>query len=153
MSMIERTLASELAELLKRYPRTEVEQTLRRLSNSDSKGNVCTILVNQGLHTFPDYVFRGEKYVFYEGSADLSSSEALTAFAKERLEKLTKFIKQRKWSEIYIVISGQAALCMLIKLAVYRITHIETTDWVFDGQGNYIPLKLPLRSILVSSSI
>ncbi|CAM4045890.1 hypothetical protein [Bordetella muralis] len=152
MSMAENNLVLELTNLLQRYSRIEVEQTLRGLSTMDRNSDVCTILVNQGLHSFPDYVFRGEKYVFYEGSADLSSSEALADFAKERLEGLAKFLKQRKWSEVYIVISGQAALCMLIKLAVYRITHIETTDWVFDGRGNYISLKLPLRSILTSSS-
>ena len=150
--MTEKTLTSELTDLLQRYSRIEVEKTLRGLSIPDGNGTICTILVNQGLHAFPDYVFRGEKYVFYEGSADLSSSEALAAFAKERLENLAKFLKRKKWSEIYIIISGQAALCMLIKLAVYRITHIETIDWVFDGQGNYISLKVPVRSILTSSS-
>jgi hypothetical protein len=27
---------------------------------------------------------------------------------------------------------------------------VETTDWVFDGAGNYIPLQIPMRKLLAS---
>ena len=147
------SLAQELQTLLKEYSRTEIEEKLRSIAHEIESPSVCTILINKGLHAFPDYLFRGETFIFYEGSADLSSPEAFEAFTIERLTRLAQFLRQRKWASIDIVISGQAALCMQVKLAVYRVTHIETTDWVFDGAGKYLPLKISLRSILTSSTL
>lgn len=145
------SLTDELQLLLERYGRTEIEERLRTIAVDVENPAACTILINKGLHAFPEHLFRGETFVFYEGSADLSSAEAFQAFTVERLKRLAQFLGQKKWASIDIVISGQAALCMQVKLAVYRVTHIETTDWVFDGEGRYLPLKISLRSILASS--
>lgn len=147
-----KNLQAEVARLLERYSKPEIEQTLRQIEGNSDSPKSCTILINKGLHSFPDYLFRGETFVFYEGSADLSSADALEQFVVERLKALANFLKKEKWSEIGIVISGNAALCMQVKLAVFRITHIETTDWVFDGAGHYLPLRISLRSVLASVS-
>ena len=77
-------LQADLSELLKSHSKTEIEDALREVSKKTDLTNACTILINKGLHAFPEYLFRGEIFVFYEGAADISSSEALTAFATDR---------------------------------------------------------------------
>ncbi len=84
-------LITELTHLLKNFGRAEIEEALRGIAATSESPTACTILMNKGPHNFPDYLFRGETFVFYEGSADLSSSEALESFTIERLKKLATF--------------------------------------------------------------
>lgn len=145
------SLKGGLERMIAEYGELAVEAELKLLKSSGAHNvSECTILVNRGLHSFPEEILRGDVFVVYEGSLDLSSASVLTAFAGERLVALRNFLLSKKWQRASIVISGHAALCMQVKLAVYRITHIETVDWVFDGRGNYIPLQIPLRNILSS---
>ena len=140
-------LRTELERLVKKYGSEQLLHEFRAITLTDND-NICTILINGGLHSFPDELFLGERYTFYEGNLDLSSERNLQYFMIQRLYNLSKFLKSRKWRRIYLIISGHAAVCMQVKLAIYRITHIETVDWVFDGSGNYLQLELPLRGIL-----
>jgi hypothetical protein len=142
------TLNKELLGLVERFGQLAVEAELNRLSGKRKRADECTILVNRGLHSFPDHIYRGEVFVVYEGSLDLSSASALHTFVADRLAALRLFLLSKKWRQINVIISGHAAVCMQVKLAVYRVTHIETTDWVFDGEGDYIPLRIPLRKVL-----
>ena len=141
-------LKSQLESLIDNFGQLAVESELDRLKGVNKPNNVCTILINRGLHSFPEHLFHGDVFVFYEGSLDLSSPSVLHAFVADRLIALREFLQSKKWQDVHIVISGHAAVCMQVKLAVYRITHIETTDWVFDGAGEYIPLLVPLRKLL-----
>jgi hypothetical protein len=143
-------LHDQLSELIDQFGNTAVETELKRLRGKNQSSEECTILINRGLHTFPDHLFRGDVYVVYEGSIDLSSSDTLQTFVRQRLLGLRDFLVSKKWRDINLIISGHAAICMQVKLAVYRITHVETTDWVFDGAGNYIPLQIPMRKLLAS---
>ena len=143
-----RELENDLNVLVKRYGKERVLRELERSLWNMSKPDTCTILINEGLHNFPNHLFVGEKYVFYRGSIDLSSEKNLESMLRERIDELKSFLRKRKWKQIFIVVSGHAAVCMQVKLAVYRVTHIETVDWVFDGAGNYLRLELPLRELL-----
>lgn len=143
-------LHEQLVELVNQFGAQAVDSELKRLSGEIT--GECTILVNKGLHTFPEHLFRGDVFVVYEGSIDLSSSSSIYEFVSGRLIALKKFLDSKKWRQINIIISGHAAICMQVKLAVYRITHIESTDWVFDGAGNYLPLHIPLRQVLSSNA-
>ncbi len=145
-----KSLQDQLSELIDQFGNTAVEAELKKIRGNNWTTNECTILINKGLHTFPDHLFRGEVYVVYEGSVDLSSADTLQEFVRQRLLGLRDFLTSKKWRDINLVISGHAAICMQVKLAVYRVTHIETTDWVFDGAGNYIPLQIPMRKLLAS---
>ncbi len=142
------TLKTELLDLVENYGQLAVEAEVNRLSGIKKIADECTILINEGLHSFPNHLYRGEVFVVYEGSLDLSSASALHTFVAERLTALRLFLLSKKWRQVNIIISGHAAVCMQVKLAVYRVTHIETTDWVFDGEGDYIPLRIPLRKVL-----
>ena len=62
--------------------------------------------------------------------------------------EFAKFLRSKKWQQINVVISGHPAVCMQVKLAIFRVTHIESVDWVYDGAGGYIPLNIPLRAVL-----
>lgn len=146
-------LQEHLIELIDQFGGIAIETELKKIRGKRRITNECTILVNKGLHSFPEYLFRGDVYVVYEGSIDFSSEDTLQVFVRQRLLGLKDFLASKKWSDINIVISGHAAICMQVKLAVYRITHVETTDWVFDGVGNYIPLQIPMRKLLASGGI
>lgn len=142
------SLRAQLDSLVAQFGQLPVEAELARIAKKAVPVNECTILVNKGLHLFPEHLFRGERFVFYEGSLDLSSSSTLNRLVMDRLVALREFLLSKKWRHVNVVISGHAVMCMQVKLAVYRITHVETTDWVFDGAGDYLPLKIPLRRVL-----
>ncbi len=144
-------LREQLGQLVDQFGDAAIEAELKKLRGKNRSAEECTILINRGLHKFPDHLLRGDVHVVYEGSIDLSSSDTLQAFVRLKLLALRDFLLSKKWRDINIVISGHAAVCMQVKLAVYRITHVETTDWVFDGAGNYIPLQIPMRKLLASS--
>ena len=144
------SLHDHISELVDRFGTVAVESELRKFNDNELENRVCTILVNQGLHSFPEHLYRGDLFVVYEGSVDFSSTEALNEFVSQRLLSLKDFLVKKKWKQINIIISGHAAVCMQVKLAVYRITHVETTDWVFDGNGNYTPLQISMRKLLSS---
>ena len=145
-------LHQALKKLQHRYGADLLKLEFDRLTQDTASTSVCTILINDGLHYFPKTLFVGECFVFYSGGLDLSSEQALEKEMAVSLVKLQNFLRKRKWERIYTIISGHAAACMQVKLAVYRITHIETIDWVFDGAGNYLKLELPLRQILTDAS-
>lgn len=143
-----KSLDEELDALVRLHGANAVLSAARRVEQLDDALNVCTILVNVGVHSMPEYLLNGEVYVFYEGSVDLSSEKNLKEFTDQKILSLREFLRTKKWNQIYIVISGHAAMCMQVKLAVYRITHIETVDWVFDGAGRYLKLEVPMRKLL-----
>ena len=145
-------LRLEIASLAERYGEEVVLGEVRALALKNAPAASCTIVVNQGMHTIPDHLIVGEKFIFYEGSVDLSSEIALHRFTTSHLERLTVFLKSRKWKKVYLVLSGHVAMCVQVKLAVYRVTHVESVDWVFDGAGNYLKLDIPMRRILTSIS-
>ena len=149
--MPEDSIHDDISRLIEKYGRHAALNAMQNAAKSLTPGAVCTIIVNAGLHRFPPEILSGEIYTFYEGSLDLSSEELLRSFVEDRLLNLSIFLKSRKWRQIFIVISGHAAICMQVKLAVYRITHIETVDWVFDGAGNYVRLAIPMRRILTAA--
>ena len=142
-------LSRDIGSLLETYGADVVRHELERLTENVNAEQICTILINEGLHHFPDHLFVGKRFVFYKGGLDFSSEQALEADIVNRLIQLKIFLGTQKWKRIYTIISGHAAVCMQVKLAVYRITHLETIDWAFDGAGNYRKIELPLRQILL----
>lgn len=146
-------LKSTLERLVESYGAERVFDTTRDVVQRKLVGNICTIVINEGIHVFPDYIIQGDKYVLYRGSLDFGDSEALRAEATQHLRELSIYLGRKKWSKIYTVISGHAAICMQVKLLVYRMTHLETVDWAFDGKGNYLRLHIPIREIISDSMV
>lgn len=109
---------------------------------------ICTVVVNAGLHKFPESILLGDVYIFTEGNLHLENSDIFHQELSDHLVKLADYISNRKWKKIYLVISGHAVLNMNVKLLIYRLTRLETVDWVYDGQGSYFECHIPVRSIL-----
>jgi hypothetical protein len=141
-------LETELKRLLRRYGARPLHDKLDELAAEGSKPGTATILVNEGIHYFPETLFQGDRFVVYKGSLDLSNEGSLRAEVTHALSPLATFLMSKKWRKIYLVISGHAVVCMQVKLLVYRITHLETVDLVFDGAGNYLQLALSMRELI-----
>lgn len=144
------TIQKDIDDIIAKYGPHAALSAMQSATRSITHGNACTIIVNGGLHRFPPEILVGEVYTFYEGSLDLSDESILQSFLESRLLDLATFLRSRKWKNISVVISGHAAVCMQVKLAIYRITHIESIDWVFDGAGNYLRLAIPMRRVLTA---
>ena len=117
---------------------------------TEKKNNILTIVVNRGVHHLPTKFLRGSIYYASEGNLDFSTSESVQTEFINILERVAKKLKSQKWKEIYIVPFGPSALCMQIKLLVYRITKIESADLFYMGRGEYIDLEIDQRSVIVS---
>jgi hypothetical protein len=114
-------------------------------------GSTLTIVANKGVHHLPDECVRGEIFYASEGNLDFSSIDAVRKQYVDILAKLASKLKSASWKEIYIVPFGHNTLSMQIKLLVYRVTRIETTDLFYDGKGGYCDLSIDQREIIVLS--
>lgn len=145
-------LEREVQELVREHGFDSVATTLSQMRSGKRDLDVATIVVNEGVHYFPDSLFKGERYTVYAGSLNLSDKRELKKQVRESLIKLASFLATRKWKRIYLIISGHAAVCMQVKLLIYRVTHLVTTDIVFDGHGNYLELDLDPREVALKAS-
>lgn len=140
-------LRRQLDKIVKSYGLDKTREALSGIERL-SKFKVCTIVVNKGLHHFPEDILHGRVFYFSDSSLPMETRDVAEKWMSERLIKLKEFLHSQKWSEIYLLISGHAAACVQVKLAIYRITHIESIDIAFDGKGNYINIEIPMRRLL-----
>lgn len=128
-------------------------EELARLTGNAAGGEVdtLTIIVNKGVHHLPQEFMRGEIYFASEGSLDFSSSESVKKEMVLALSRLASKLKSRAWEKIYLVPFGPTNLSMLIKLLVYRVTHVETVDLFYTGSGSYCELHIPLRDVVIDA--
>jgi hypothetical protein len=117
----------------------------------DSSKNTLTIVSNCGVHHLPEELKRGEMYYASNGTMDFSSLTSVKAIYTSILSDLSRILKQKKWDKIYLVPFGHSTLSMQIKLLVFRITRIETTDLFYDGSGKYYDLDIELRPLITES--
>lgn len=122
------------------------------MSEEADRESVCTVIVNEGMHHIPSRVLRGDVYVYSRGPLDFSSEHNLNEQLSNYAKGLIEFLRSKKWSRVFVVISGHAVACMSVKLIVFRVTHMESEDWVFDGEGNYLLSDVIVRSQLRRSS-
>lgn len=142
------SLEKDLIDLIKSHGFEAVAEVVREKAREYKNDCVCTIIVNEGIHQFPHHILNGDIYIFSRGSMSMDSQVSLESDLLFHINKLAKFLRSKKWVKVYIVISGHAVLCMQVKLAVYRVTRIESTDWVYDGNGRYIEVNIPMRKAI-----
>lgn len=143
-------LDEQLNGLITQFGTDEIGKALRRLERLRPSQNSATIIVNEGVHKIPDALLRGEVYTVYRGSLDLTNETGLIDQLSDSLSDLADFLLSKKWSHIAVVISGHAIVNMQVKLLIYRITHLYTLDWVFDGKGSYLAMEIDLRSLILN---
>lgn len=129
-----------------------VAEALERMSKDGSaKEEVLTIIANVGVHHLPDHLRRGEVFVASEGSLDFSTRDSVCSEITQVLTRVAAKLKEKNWSKIYLVPFGPTNLAMLIKLLVYRVTHIETIDIFYGGNGVYHDLDVALRPLVIEA--
>ena len=119
-------------------------------SNAGRHDDVLTVIVNAGVHHLPEKLKRGEVFIASEGSLDFSSQESIEKEFTRITSNVAKKLKERDWRRIYLVPFGPANLSMLIKLLVYRVTHVETID-IFYVDGQYREINIQLRPLVVDA--
>lgn len=144
---------SDLSELIKEIGEDEALDILKLHSQQErlSRENVLTIVVNRGVHHLPSENLRGTVYYASEGNLDFSSSESVKGEFEKILDGVSEVLKGKNWKQVFVVPFGPCALSMQIKLLVYRITRIESTEVFYLGEGRYIDLKLKQRRIIVKT--
>ncbi len=130
-----------------------VLRELRKLcAMPSSKENVLTIIANEGVHHLPEEFVRGEVYTAHEGSFDFSSPNLTHSQIRDVLIRLAEKLKSKPYHRIYLVPFGHSVPAMQIKLLVYRICHIETTDVFYIGAGRYFDYQENLRDLVLNAS-
>lgn len=142
-------IEQKLRELYSMYGHEAVNSKFRLIDREFFRDDVCTIVVNSGIHRFPDHVLVGEVFVFSQGNIDMESAEAISLEIQSHSRRLVQFLTSKRWRDVRILISGHAILCMFVKIVVHKITGIDTIDIVFN-QGSYIDVHVPIRELITS---
>jgi hypothetical protein len=112
----------------------------------DSRMNVLTIIANQGDHSIPARYLRGEIFVASKGNLDFTSGLIIKRQFMQILKKLREKLQEKSWNRIYLIPTGHPTLSIQLKLSVYRIVRINTTDIFYYG-GRYYDLDIDIRKI------
>lgn len=142
---------SKLDDLIKKIGREKSCDILAHHLERQSD-NVLTIVANKGVHHLPSECLRGEVFYASEGNLDFSSIEIVKSQYEKILRDVSITLRKRPWKRVYLVPFGHSTLCMQIKLLVFRVTRIETTDLFYDGKGHYSDLCIEQRNLIIASA-
>ncbi|MBD3617856.1 MAG: hypothetical protein HUJ28_00025 [Chromatiales bacterium] len=144
-------LSALLEEALRSVGEGRLVEELTRLSKSavENEGTL-TIIANAGVHHLPEKLLRGQVFNASEGTLNFTSQESTKKEFEMILKKLAVKLKERDWKRVYLIPFGPANLSMLLKLLVYRVTHIETID-MFYCNGEYMELDIQIRPLVVDA--
>lgn len=142
---------------------SKLEDLIKKIGNEKScdiladhleqqSDDVLTIVANKGIHHLPSECLHGEVFYASEGNLDFSSIEIVKAQYEKILGDISIKLIKRPWKHVYLVPFGPSTLCMQIKLLVFRVTRIETTDLFYDGKGNYSDLSIEQRKLIIASA-
>ena len=145
-------ISNLLNEALERIGEDRLTEELLKLSSIDTNAGeqTLTIIANEGIHHLPQSLARGEVLVASKGSLDFSSNESIDREFTKILKNIAQKLKEREWKKIYLIPFGPSNLSMLIKLLVYRVTHIETID-LFYIDSQYREVHIKLRQLITES--
>ena len=127
------------------------EHGARRVRNAlkslivDSRNNVLTIIANAGRHNVPQKYLRGEIFVASEGNIDFSSHMKIKNVLSLIILRLNTKLLQNTWTKIYLIPTGHPTLSLQLKIAVYRVTRLNTTD-LFYLNGRYFDIDFDMRN-------
>lgn len=138
-----------LAKLVGVIGEKEVQKLLaNRLEATLAKSRTLTIICDETMHSIPERVIVGDRYVFSREPLDLTSAEELERQLEQRVLEFAAVLKGRKYNRYRIVYSGHAILGSLVKHLIYRITHKESEDVIYFGNAGYFTVKLNVRTTL-----
>lgn len=135
-------LDSVLTELLKDFSAAEIAAKVRTISRTKADREL-TIIVNQGMHSIPDDIIRGDRLVFSEGTLDLSENMAESTVA-ELMRAAHVVLSRRLWNKVYIIPSGHPLLVVAATMICYRTVRIDPIV-VSYFEGEYLDVPLHVR--------
>lgn len=140
-------------ELIKSYIEKHGEEELQTYLKSKLQEDFTTLTIigNAGTHVIPPEHLHGQVYEVTIGNLDLSSKEIIVSEYGSALSKLLEKLKERNWKRVYFVPTGHTTLVLQIKLLVYHVLRISTTD-LFYNKGDYIELDFDYRQLLSNES-
>ena len=142
-------LSAHIDDLIEEFGLENVEGEINKAKNSNKDTNrILTIICNEGVHHLPDEYKRGTLFVASKGSLDFSSRATVVREYTVILEKTIQKLMERPWETIYIIPFGPPTLSMLIKLIVYRITGIDSTDVMHIGKNKRVDLHFDVRTLI-----
>jgi hypothetical protein len=145
-------MTKEVKSLVEDFSNTFGEKELEKLLLSrlqqSSGTNVLTIICDDTLHKIPSHLIEGESFVFSTGNFDTTSEDAVARYLALRTVALCEQLNSKTWKRIRLIFSGHAILAATAKLAIYRVTHLETEDVLYFGEHGYLEINLRLREVL-----
>jgi len=145
-------MADELKPLIDRFSDLFGEDALIKLLEAKLNGpitaDVLTIVCDETLHRIPSHLIQGRCFVFSTGNFDTSSSRTLATHIEARTLALCNLLNSATWTKVRLIFSGHAVLAATAKLAVYRLTHLETEDVLYFGAHGYLEMTLKFRELL-----
>lgn len=135
------------------YERRGIEFVQRFFNNETNATSALTIVSNVGIHEIPSNLVFGEIYHASEGILDFSNSKTVYDQYIAIIERLHVKLREKTWTDVYLIPFGHPTLSMLIKLAVFRVLREETKDIFFFGNGKYDLLSIDLRKVLANNPL
>lgn len=144
-------MTPETKNIIKKYISEHGESSLiERLKSSNNNNDnldVLTIIVNNGIHPIPEKYIHGEVFYATEGNLDFSNKEAIKSCFESCLKQVALKLQQKSWKKVYLVPTGHPNLSLQIKMMIYSILRINSTD-LFYSKGDYHELTFEIRDIL-----
>lgn len=147
MNMSNRNVKSEIQALITKYGKTEFLKSVNQLELT-SYENAMTIVCNSGLHPLPIELARGNVINATSGNIDFTNEESARLQIVEAIQKVYKALHKYRPSRVYLLPWGPAAISCQVKHIVYKTLGLETIDILYLGEGRYIDLDIPSRSII-----
>ena len=137
--------------LVREMGSANAKRAIRTLIPGKPRSDILTIVSNEGIHHLPRELRRGTVLAASRGNLPIDDPKKLRTEYEKILKRVAKVLRSKTWSRIYLVPFGHSTLCMLLKLLVYRVTSIETTDLLYDGKGNYHDLQFNIRKLVADT--
>jgi hypothetical protein len=125
-----------------------VEFALATLAKVSSAQPALTVIANAGVHRIPTRYLRGEVFEASHGDLDLRTQEAATKSIATILVGLSGKLREKEWSEIYLVPTGHPVVTAQIKTMIYRILRKNTVDLLYVG-GRYFDIDIDQRKLAI----
>lgn len=140
------SLEEDIQHLISMHGVDEIRSALQRQSNT---GDILSIIADSGMHRQPSHLILGERFDFSSGMIDTSSDETVQEHILKCCSQLAQKLREKNWSEVRLFFSGHALLGAYAKLTVYRVTHLDTTDFGFFSDSGFRRVDVELRRHLL----
>lgn len=141
-------LRSEIESLKAKYGEATFQAALKA---GGAESNPLVIVGNCGLHPMPDIIPDAELYCATSGNLDFSSGDAVHSELRSMVTRLADKLRSGKWSKIYIMPFGHPVFSMHIKMTVYRVLGIDTSEIFHRGGGEYSIITADDRANMLST--